>query len=1463
MGKQYEMAFAIGAKVNGNFGAAFRSAAQSVQSLQTTIDNLNKRQSDISSYERTQNAIEKVTSKLELYQQQYANLKREIEENGNASAKEQNQLLAKGKAIDDAKQKLSELQEKLQKTGEALQAEGVDLNNLGDASKKAGDDIAKLRKEQEDVIANSDKFGDSTAKMAESLMDVAAALHIVDGLKKIGEAFKECAEESIAFENSMASVKRTVGGNDSFINKLGDDFKQMSTVMPITTGELAQIATTAGQLGIAQENVESFTTVMAKLATTTDLSADEAATMLAQFSNITGVKEYDRLGSTIAKLGDATATTASKVTQMSQGMAASASLAGMKPTDIMAISAAVGSLGIEAQAGSTAMSTLINNMYKATETGEKLTDFAKVAGMSGEQFKKAWQDDAAGALNSFIQGLNDTERNGKSAIVLLDELGINNVRQTKAILGLASAGDLLTRTLSMANQAWDENTALDEKAGIMYETTQAKITMMENAFSNLKTSIGDAFSPAIADAAQGLTNLMQPISEFISANPAIVQGIGAAVGVIGTATAALTGFVAVSKLATAASVAFAGATGVALAPVMAVVAGVAGLVGIVTALSSAFKESQLSMEDLDADFDNLTQKASEQQQIIDLCENYKELANQVDHTVDVSKKLDDFQDVDISLTANADATVAPTDFLTDGSTDITLNGIAGAAISGIDLITGGTDIPLDGTAGAKIPGEDLVSDKGVKLHATSDGITLSADVFVDSTEVAFTATWANEAEMKADIDKFKADAQQAKTDLENGKQALSDMQKHERELIAQLQHAPTQMTKDSLAEQINTVRDAISEQEGKVNDLTASYDNAAAKYLIAAQAAETLAEHTNALAEAQAALGISTDEMVGDYEKQTKAINDYVDAKEREAQANLAAIRSDIYANAGKQAKIYADSLNDGANAQTRYNAAQSKAAVINKYAGQSLAEVNARYAFLLQSLNDMENGTSAHAKGSAYWNEILSEANEVHNALHDTETSFEEINELASQGKSDWVSNWKHEFKQNEWDNIIASVNDGIVTTNENLTEFETLQQTYIENMTNAVNTGAISLEEAHSLMMTHFAEEEDGAAIAEKAYKQVEAAVNDYRNAAKEAAEGPGMTADEAQQKLQPIIDKIENLSKAYKDAYDAAYQSISGQFQLFEEMSLAQASEDAQGAVDGMIGALNSQSDYITQYMENLATATEMGVSEGLIKNLSDGSEQSAQILADIVAGGADKIDELNQAFGKVEEGKKKFSDSVAEMQTKFTENMTKYKAELDSAVAAMDKSGEAAAYGSSVVSSFAAAAAGKVGEVAAAFNALSAVATIKASMSLSIGGMMGGIKNPVLNAAGMIGSVLGSFGFKLPGFAGGTASAPPGYAIVGEDGPELMRLRGGERIFPADETQQALDNTYGGASSVNALAGATGANIYTIDFKPQYNITGSSNADEIRTVLEQQSAGLRSQLEEMLDDIENDRNRRKYA
>ena len=77
------------------------------------------------------------------------------------------------------------------------------------------------------------------------------------------------------------------------------------------------------------------------------------------------------------------------------------------------------------------MSTLISTINMAVQTGEGLNSWAQVAGMTAEQFKTAWGQDAAGALNLFIQGLNNTERNGKSAESTLKDLGVTETRMTR------------------------------------------------------------------------------------------------------------------------------------------------------------------------------------------------------------------------------------------------------------------------------------------------------------------------------------------------------------------------------------------------------------------------------------------------------------------------------------------------------------------------------------------------------------------------------------------------------------------------------------------------------------------------------------------------------------------------------------------------------------------------------------------------------------------------------------------------------------------------------------------------------------------------------------------------------------------------------------------------------------------------------------------------------------------------
>lgn len=592
IGKEYEMLFKLNAQVGGSYSAAFTKAQAQITSMQKEIQSLSQHQADIKAYQKQQSAIEATRKKLETLQQQYDNIQKEISETEGFSSDLENKLLNKKQAIEKTSSALEQQTQKAQQMGAALQDAGVDTKNLAGETDRLTAEIQDLKQEQQGVIDQAEAMGNSGAEAIQAFQESLIASTIQDTLQEIYEGMQACADASIEFESALTGVDKTTDLTEAELAALSAAVKQLSTDIPVTTEEMLGIAEVAGQLGIEKENLLDFATVMSMLSTATTMAADEGATMLAQFANITQMdpSKYSNLASAIVALGNSYATTEQKITEMSQGIAASASLAGMSEADMLGISAAVSSLGIESQMGSTAVSKLISTLMTAVETGEGLEEFANIANMSAEEFAQAWGDNAAGALQSFIVGLSDTDRLGQSAIVTLTELGITESRMQRTILSLSNSGDLLTQTISTANQAWRQNTALTEEAEKRYATTASQQQMMHNAFNNLKVAIGDNYTPALRGLYSVTTDVTVAFTEFVENNPALVRAVSAAIGVVGLATAGLAAYTVGANLAAAASKLFAKSVP-GLNVILGVTAGVAALAAGVAALT-AIEESE-------------------------------------------------------------------------------------------------------------------------------------------------------------------------------------------------------------------------------------------------------------------------------------------------------------------------------------------------------------------------------------------------------------------------------------------------------------------------------------------------------------------------------------------------------------------------------------------------------------------------------------------------------------------------------------------------------------------------------------------------------------------------------------------------------------------------------------------------------------------------------------------------------
>ena len=342
---------------------------------------------------------------------------------------------------------------------------------------------------------------------------------------------------SIGFESSFASVRKTVDATEAEFDQLAATSKRMSTEVAAGTNEINEVMAAGGQLGVATEHLSDFTRVMIDLGNSCeDLSADEAATTIAQFANIMGTSQsqFSNIGSTLVDLGNNFATTEKPIMEMAHRMAGAGKQVGLTEAQVLGFAAALSSVGIEAQMGGSAFSKALVKMEVASETGgEALEDFGKVAGMTAQQFKTLWDNDPAAAFQAFIVGLSKLDDEGESAIKTLSDIGINEIRLRDTLLRATNATELFSRAQNMANAAWEENTALTNEAGKRYSTTASKLTNLKNKALLFGQQIGDDLNPTIQSLIEGADNLL---SKFLQMDEAqrkqIIQyaAIAAAIG---------------------------------------------------------------------------------------------------------------------------------------------------------------------------------------------------------------------------------------------------------------------------------------------------------------------------------------------------------------------------------------------------------------------------------------------------------------------------------------------------------------------------------------------------------------------------------------------------------------------------------------------------------------------------------------------------------------------------------------------------------------------------------------------------------------------------------------------------------------------------------------------------------------------------------------------------------------------
>ena len=374
-------------------------------------------------------------------------------------------------------------------------------------------------------------------------------------------------------DSAYRNMRKTVDGTEQDFQGLYDAALKFSNTHVTSAAQLLEIEAIGGELGIATENLQEFGEVVASLADSTNLSAEDAATALGHLANIMKIEpdQYSGFADALVRLGNNGASTEEEIVNIAERIGAMGAIVGMSTPDVLALASTIAATGQNAEAAGTAISKTMSFFETAVaaaggtmeismesignavaEGGDQLTIFANmadmtadqfaeawssdpegtfeglsktiegaqgslqkiadVAGMTAEEFAATWESDPTAAFEAFIKGLNGIEQSGGSADSTLANLGITAVRQKQAIEGLMQTVGHLDDNLEMSGDAWNGISDQWGRAGDAANEAAKKA----EGFSGQMQILRNMANNALASLGEGAVPILKTLSEMLA-----------------------------------------------------------------------------------------------------------------------------------------------------------------------------------------------------------------------------------------------------------------------------------------------------------------------------------------------------------------------------------------------------------------------------------------------------------------------------------------------------------------------------------------------------------------------------------------------------------------------------------------------------------------------------------------------------------------------------------------------------------------------------------------------------------------------------------------------------------------------------------------------------------------------------------------------------------------------------------
>lgn len=459
------------------------------------------------------------------------------------------------RAIDDAIDANQRFGKSVGLTSTEIDKQDKRLNQVRGAVSTTATETGKAAKTQEGFNKSLMASEGGLARTRYALYDVATTYAAVSAAT-LG-AVTATGTFATRYESAFTEIERTTlsanGQISASVDNLREQFLDLSEVIPLTFQELTKIGSLGAQLGIAEQDLVSFTETVAEFSRLSGVSAEEAALAFGRIGELLDVpaEEYRNLGSAISFVATESAATDAQIISLTKEIAAAAGAAGFSAAEVVGLGGALASLGVAPERARGALSTYFGTLNQAVaEGGEKLEDFAFLTGLTAEKLRElVIAGEGEQVLSRFAQSLNSLDT--VEVTTALDRLGLSQLRVEDTFRRLGQNVDFVSEQLRNAEGAYAQGTFLGDAYAVVLDDVASQFQLLLNSIGRFLATAGQPLLEFLRAALPLASDFFSALSDFASTDfgKGIFTVVGGLTALIG-AYSALRAIIALSTAST-------------------------------------------------------------------------------------------------------------------------------------------------------------------------------------------------------------------------------------------------------------------------------------------------------------------------------------------------------------------------------------------------------------------------------------------------------------------------------------------------------------------------------------------------------------------------------------------------------------------------------------------------------------------------------------------------------------------------------------------------------------------------------------------------------------------------------------------------------------------------------------------------------------------------------------------------